>query len=105
MNKDEILAKSRKENVYMDEREEKIDSESGLTGYIGITILLILFIVFKGTMKQPIADILSILTAHLTIVSIYKYRRIPEKKFFLTTGVIYGLITLFLIGFYVIEVL
>ncbi|QBP43198.1 DUF6442 family protein [Paenisporosarcina antarctica] len=39
MNKNEILAKSRKDNKYMDERDEKIDSESGLFGFTGITIL------------------------------------------------------------------
>ena len=105
MDKNEVLAKSRIENKYMDEREEKIDSKSGLFGFTGITILIILYIIFKVTNNQPFTDILSILTAHLTIISIYKYRCIPEKKFFLTSGIIYGLITIGLIIFYIIEVL
>lgn len=105
MDKNKILAKSRKENKYMDEREGNIDSESGLIGFTGITILIILYIIFKVSNNQPTTDIISILTAHLTIISIYKYRCIPEKKLFLTSGIIYGLITIGLIIFYIIEVL
>ncbi|WP_050616181.1 DUF6442 family protein [Bacillus testis] len=105
MNKEEILKKSRLENENMDERERKIDEYSVYQGMIGIFILVFLYLFFKVFTNQPVTDMLSILTANLTVISFYKYKRIPDKKFFLINTIMGAITTVGFITAYVIGVI
>ncbi|MEK6455431.1 DUF6442 family protein [Caldifermentibacillus hisashii] len=105
MEKEEILEKSRRENRDMDEREQKIDDDSVYHGMLGIFVLVFFYLFFKMFTNQPVTDMLSILTANLTITSYYKYKKIPDKKFFLINTIIGAILTIGFIITYVIGVI
>ncbi len=105
MEKEEILEKSRRENRDMDEREQKIDDDSVYHGMSGIFVLVSFYLFFKMFTNQPVTDMLSILTANLTVISYYKYKKIPDKKFFLINTIIGAILTIGFIITYVIGVI
>lgn len=61
MDKEEILARSKKENVYGDEREKAVRTKRDAFGGWGFTILGIVIMFIKIFHGDPAADILSIL--------------------------------------------
>jgi uncharacterized protein (DUF983 family) len=105
LKKEEILMKSRLENENMDERERKIDDDSAYQGMIGILVVVFIYLFFKMFMNQPVTDMLSILTANLTVISFYKYKRIPNKKFFLINAIVGAVATIGFATAYVIGVI
>ncbi|WP_217558570.1 DUF6442 family protein [Paenibacillus sp. GbtcB18] len=105
MKKEEIQEKSRFENEAMDEREHKIDDDSIYNGMLGILVVVFLYLFFKMFTDQPVTDMVSILTANLTVVSFYKYKKIPKKIFFLINTIVGAIATVGFMTAYVIGVI
>lgn len=61
MDKNEILSKSRKENVYGDEREKEVRVKRDAFSQWGIIVLGIIIMVIKLLRTESPADIISIL--------------------------------------------
>ena len=51
MNKEEILAKSRQENQYQDERDKMISAQAGTYGAIGMAVLFVVLFLIRLLMK------------------------------------------------------
>ncbi|WP_400203553.1 DUF6442 family protein [Candidatus Methanomassiliicoccus intestinalis] len=103
MEKEKILELSRDENRDMDERESHIDDESAYIGLLCVLILSFAYMLFKIFINQPYMDMLSILTAGSAAMSIYKYTKIPSKKFFLVMGMILLAATIIFAICYIME--
>ncbi len=105
MEKEKVLELSRDENKDADEREVRIDDESAFIGLLGVLVLSFIYMFFKIFNGQAYTDMLSILTAGIAAMSIYKYIKIPGKKLFLAIGIIFTAATIVFAAYYVMEAL
>lgn len=105
MEKEKVLELSRDENRDADEREVRIDDESAFIGLLGVLVLSFIYMFFKIFNGQPYTDMLSILTAGIAAMSVYKYIKIPGKKLFLAMGIIFTAATIVFAAYYVMEAL
>lgn len=105
MEKEKVLELIRDENKDADEREVRIDDESAFIGLLGVLVLSFIYMFFKIFNGQAYTDMLSILTAGIAAMSIYKYIKIPGKKLFLAMGIIFTAATIVFAAYYVMEAL
>lgn len=90
MNKEEILARSKKENVIQDEREKDIRIHRDAFSGWGVVILGILIMILKLFNTQSPADIISILFCMSGLGFVYEGIHLRNKR---TT--IFGAVFLF----------
>ncbi|MBU3171701.1 DUF6442 family protein [Clostridium estertheticum] len=87
MNKEEILAKSKRENLWEDERTKQVKNKAeNYAESIG-TLILVLVTLWKMYHKMPYNDLMSIIGIEIAIASLYKYKNKTENKLYLVTGV------------------
>lgn len=103
MKKEEILEKSRKSNLFMDEREKKIDDESYSLGMIGMLALVVFYSFWRMAHHQEFSDMMSIMTIEGAAVSFYKYRKMPEKKIYIICGIFNTIATIAFIAAFLWE--
>ncbi|MCB2362088.1 DUF6442 family protein [Clostridium estertheticum] len=88
MNKEEILAKSKRENLWEDERTKQVTIKSeNYAASIG-TFILVLVTLWKMYHKMPYSDLISIIWIQIAITSLYKYKNKTENKLYLVAGII-----------------
>lgn len=76
MSKEQILEKSRKENINGDEREKQIDLKSYMYGAVSLIVSLLILTTIKFLMKeQAIYDILFMFEMYLSSLFLYKYKK------------------------------
>jgi len=102
MNKEEVLQQSRKDNKYMDEREERFYHTSFSWGVIAMMSLAALFGIASAVRGGSMAGYSAIFWAYWAASSIYQYKNL-KKKTYLVLGIIGTLIVswytyLFFIG-------
>ena len=94
MNKEEILAKSRQENQYQDERDKMISAQAGTYGAIGMAVLFVVLFLIRLLMKGGTAyDLLAMYFGYLAVTNIYKSTLLKGKTE-IFAAVIYSIITL-----------
>ncbi|MBU3075425.1 DUF6442 family protein [Clostridium estertheticum] len=87
MNKEEILAKSKRENLWEDERTKQVKNKAeNYAESIG-TLILVLVTLWKMYHKMPYNDLMAIIGIEIAIASLYKYKNKTENKLYLVTGV------------------
>ncbi|MBU3161374.1 hypothetical protein KPL37_16825 [Clostridium frigoris] len=87
MNKEEILEKSKRENLWEDERTKQVTIKSeNYAASIG-TIILALVTLWKVFHKMPHNDLMAIIGIQIAIASIYKYKNKTENKLYLVIGI------------------
>jgi hypothetical protein len=90
MDKEEILAKSRKDNSYLDEMQQS-DLRNGFGfGGVVIAILCVVFSVIKALQGQRFFELVVILFAYISATGLYSYMR-TRKKRFLIQGIAGGI--------------
>ena len=101
MNKEEILAKSRQENQYQDERDKMISAQAGTYGAIGMAVLFVVLFLIRLLMKGGTAyDLLAMYFGYLAVTNIYKSTLLKGKTE-IFAAVIYSIITLVWLVLYV----
>lgn len=103
MEKEEILKKSRKDNEYLDEREEQEVGNSFGFGGVIISILCIIFSVLKAVNGERFYEFCVIVFGYLAGISWYNYKITKKKKILIQAisnsfAVILGFIGFFLLG-------
>ena len=81
MNKDEILAKSRKENKDYDEREVQILANSSVVGIVVGIVVTGIMIIFSKVINEPLIE-LSASTVYLSMYGsgiLYQFIQTKEK--------------------------
>ncbi|MBX4271508.1 DUF6442 family protein [Clostridium estertheticum] len=87
MNKEEILAKSKRENLWEDERTKQVTIKSeNYAASIG-TLILVFVTLWKMYHKMPYNDLMAITGIQIAIASLYKYKNKTENRLYLFTGV------------------
>ncbi len=101
MNKEEILAKSRQENQYQDERDKMISAQAGTYGAIGMAVLFVVLFLIRLLMKGGTAyDLLAMYFGYLAATNIYKSTLLKGKTE-IFAAVIYSIVTLVWLVLYV----
>lgn len=96
MNKEEILAKSRKDNSYLDElQQSELRNGFGFGGIV-VAILCVVLSVIKALQGQRFFEFIVILFAYMSATAMYSYMK-TRKKFFLIQSIANGIV--FIIGF------
>ncbi|MCY6959861.1 DUF6442 family protein [Clostridium brassicae] len=102
MKKEEILEKSKRENLWQDERNKLISIKSqNYALLIGNAILLVV-ILWKQIHKMPHGELMGIFGVQFAVSILYKYKNKPESKLYLIAGImmlIAGII--YLIDFFI----
>lgn len=88
MNREEILAKSRQDKKYLDEREEKAFVKSATFGWIAVTIIIVVFIIMRIRQGKPIWDYLAIDVAYNMSSSAYMFYH-TRKKLYLVSLIVH----------------
>ncbi|WMJ81750.1 DUF6442 family protein [Clostridium sp. MB40-C1] len=87
MKKEEILEKSKRENLWQDERNKQIEIKShNYAALIGNVILLVV-IFWKQVHKMPYDDLMGILGIQFAVSILYKYKNKSENKLYLIAGI------------------
>ncbi len=86
MDKEEILAKSRKENSYLDEMQQSELKNSFGFGGVTVAILCIVFSVIKAMQGHRFYEFGVILFGYLSATALYSYRK-TRKKNYLIQGI------------------
>lgn len=79
MNKDEILARSKKENIYGDEREKEVRIKRDAFSLWGLVILGSIIMVMKLICSESSADIISILFCTSGLAFTYEGVKLKRK--------------------------
>ncbi|MBU3875418.1 hypothetical protein HGO97_006280 [Faecalicatena sp. AGMB00832] len=95
MKKEEILARSKKENIYGDEREKVIRTKRDAFSLWGLIVLGLIIMVIKLFRAESPADIISILFCTAGLAFTYEGLKLKKK---LTA--ISGIVFLLLAGYY-----
>ncbi|NBK97017.1 MAG: hypothetical protein EOM50_03160 [Erysipelotrichia bacterium] len=85
MNKEEILAKSKKENILGDEREKEVRIRRDAFSLWGLIILGCIIMIIKLVRVQSPADIISLLACTSGLAFVYEGIKL-KKKFTLFCG-------------------
>lgn len=94
MNKEEILAKARQENVYGDEREKKIRIHRDAFSCWGVIILGTIMMVIKLVRVESPADIITLFFCMSATASLYEAIK-TKKKWNMIVTVLLFLLTLY----------
>ncbi len=90
MDKETILEKSRKENVYLDEMQQSdLKNGFGLGGVV-VAILCFVFGIIKALQGQHFFEFTVITFAYLSATALYSYTKTAKKKF-LIQGIAEGI--------------
>lgn len=89
MNREEILAKSKAENVYGDEYEKKIRTHRDAFFGWGTTIICIVIMIIKLYRTESPADIISILFCSSATAFMYEAVHTKKKYLFVVAIVLY----------------
>lgn len=87
MNKEEVLSKSQKENIYGDEREKKIRIKRDAFSVWGIIILGIIIMAIKTVQGESPADIISLFYCMSGLALVYEGVKL-DGKIRLAVGVV-----------------
>lgn len=85
MSNKDILKKAQQEKN--DEREEHIKVKAFHIGWISVSAIMLLLIIFRTIYKEPASDLVMILMAQTAAVSYYQYFNLREQKGYLVTGI------------------
>ncbi len=91
MNKEEILAKSVKENIYGDEREKKMRTHRDAFSVWGVIIIGIIIMIIKLSQSESPADIISILFCVSATSTLYEAINTKKKIHIIMTVVLFSL--------------
>ncbi|MBU3102019.1 MULTISPECIES: DUF6442 family protein [Clostridium] len=102
MKKEDLLEKSRCENLWNDERNKDVIQKSeSFAAKIG-NLLLIIVIFWKIFHHMPYNDLASIFFVQFGVSIIYKYKKKTESKLYLVIGIMLLLgSSLFLLNFFI----
>lgn len=81
-----ILKKAQQEKA--DEREEYIKVKAFHIGWVSVSVVMLLLIIFRKIYNESAIDIVMIVMAQTAAVSFYQYVNIRDKKMYLFTGII-----------------
>lgn len=95
MNKEEILARSKKENIYGDERERAVRTKRDAFSLWGLIVFGIVIMVIKLTRTESPADIIAILFSTSGLGFAYEGIKLKKKW-----TMVSGLVFLLLAGYY-----
>lgn len=95
MNKEEILARSKKENIYGDEREKEVRIKRDAFSNWGLIILGIIIMIIKLFRTESPADIIAILFCSSGLGFIYEGFKLKKKL-----GLICGIVLMLLSVYY-----
>lgn len=95
MEKEDILKKAQKENL--DERKEEFTRKSFNVGWIATTVVILALMLMRISFNELFIDYILILSTHSAAASFYQYYKMPEKKVYLITGILFSIA--FIIGF------
>ncbi len=103
MNKEEILAKSRKENQYHDERDRQISAQATTYGALGMAVMFVILFVIRVFMKGGTSyDLFAMYFGFLAVSSIYKLKLLKGKTE-IFTAIIYTIITSIWLILYILK--
>lgn len=88
MKKEEILEKSKRENLWEDERSKQVTLKSETKAAEIGNIILIVVIFWKIIHKMPYSDLFGILWIQIAISTLYKYKNKTEGKLYLFLGIV-----------------
>lgn len=91
MNKEEILKKSREENIYGDERDKTIRVRRDAFSVWGMIILGIIIMIVKLCRTQSPADIISLMFCTSATASLYEALKTRKKLHIIFTVILYVL--------------
>ena len=94
MDKDKILEKARASQK--DEREQQIEMKSLQMGWLGVTVVIFLLILFRSYFGEFAADLLIILMTQFVVASFYQYKQKTKNKHMSLVAGITGIIALLL---------
>lgn len=102
MKKEEILEKSKHENLWEDERGKQVAIKSeNFAASIG-DLILILVTLWKIFHKMPYNDLMAILWIQMAIKALYKYKNKTENKLYLVGGIMMLFASIvFLLNFFI----
>jgi hypothetical protein len=98
MNKEEILAKSKKENILGDEREKEVRIRRDAFSFWGLIFLGIIIMLIKLIRVQSPADIISLMFCTSGLGFIYEGVKLKSKW-----NTILGIIFLILAGYFLYK--
>ncbi|MBZ9623173.1 DUF6442 family protein [Clostridium sp. FP2] len=87
MKKEEILEKSKRENLWEDERSKQVKIKSEEYASQIENLILALVMLWKIFHKMPYGDLFGIFFIQIAISSLYKYKNKTESKLYLVIGV------------------
>lgn len=87
MKKEDILKGAQKENL--DERKEEFTRKSFNVGWIATTVVILVLMLMRIRFNESFLDYILILSTHSAAASFYQYYKIPEKKVYLITGILF----------------
>jgi hypothetical protein len=90
MNKEDILKKSREENVFMDERQQQVFANSFGFGGVMVGFFCLLFCIIKAIQDQRFDELVVILFGYLAGTSWRTYI-VTKKKLFMIQAIAYSL--------------
>lgn len=102
MNKEEILAKSRRENL--DEGKKNAENQGRQIGILSFLIVLIFLIIFNMCTDQPNDAPIAVFWAYVAAEAYPRYRFSKDKSLLVTT-IAGGLLSIANLIIYVIDVL
>ncbi len=79
MKKEEILAKSRKENPYADEREQNVMLKAHQAGFYALCIATLVLSFANGYFDLPFADLYVLFAVNGLGTSVYRLIKSPSK--------------------------
>ena len=80
MNKDEILAKSRKENQGQDEMERQIKDRSMTWTYLAMVIAAATFSFIRGEQGYPVMDLCATVSISVCVNQFYRFIKGKDKS-------------------------
>lgn len=94
MNKEEILKKSIKENIYGDEREKRIRVNRDAFSAWGVVILGVIMMIIKLWKMEPLADIIALLFSLTAMGSLYEAIK-TKKAIHIVCTIVFFLLTIY----------
>lgn len=95
MNKEEILAKSKKENILGDEYEKEVRLKRDAFSLWGLTVLGVIIMIIKLIRVQSPSDILSLMMCTSGLAFVYEGIKLKNKW-----SLIFGIVFLLLAGYF-----
>lgn len=94
MDKEEVLARSKKENIYGDEREKKVRTKRDAFAGWGFTVLGIIIMFIRIFHGDPASDIIAILFCTSGLAFTYEGIKL-QKKWAAICGIVFLLLAVY----------